>query len=144
MEAKRHLIESRNRQLHFGYQNIGYGYEPLRDFFVDFMLGQDLSDIKPSLRKRFIDRGGVQDGLTILGIAAIMASQAAMVKGESFDVVYSRMRRRGRLHPAMPERAGILYYDKLGGHAGRLALLPELRTRLTGEPPAENRLAAVA
>jgi hypothetical protein len=130
LTAKELLIAGRERQAGLTYHNINYGLEPIRSFITARALEQDLSEVKRSLQQRFIKHGGTEDGLAILGIAAVLASKAASVQGESLDVVYGRLRAQGRLHPMMPDRAGSLILHKLGNYAGRVALLPVLRENL--------------
>jgi hypothetical protein len=130
LDAKQELVSRRLQQAELRYRFINYGLDPIRDLFAGYVLGQDLSEVKPALRRKFMREGGAEDGLRILGVAAVLASQRARVKDESLDVVYARLHRQGRLHPRMPERAGSLIMHKLGNYAGRTALLPELRARL--------------
>jgi hypothetical protein len=132
VDAKAVMLERRQLQAGMTYRYIDYGFDPARSFLRDFVLEQDLSEVKPSLRRKFLREGRAEDGLKMLGAASVLASQRAMVKGEGLDTVYTRLYRAGRLHPMMPEYAGSLIMHKLGNYAGRSALLPELRARLRG------------
>ncbi len=132
VDAKNKLLDNREKQALFGYRNVQYGLDPIRGFITALVIEQDLSDVKPSLRRDFLLRHDTQAGLTLLGIASVLASRTATVKGESFNKVYDDLYAEGRLHPMMQPGAANLLMYKMGNAMGRVALLPKLRAAMLG------------
>lgn len=99
VDAKQHLLLQRQKQADFGYRNMHYGFDPLREFVRSYVFEQDLSDVKPSLRRKFIYQGDIEAGLTLLGVASVTASRTALIRGQPLDAVYGDLYRREQLHP---------------------------------------------
>ena len=132
VDAKTHLLNNRERQAKFGYRNMQYGLDPIRDFITGYVLEQDLSEVKPSIRNGFLSNKSIEAGLTLLGIASVIASHTARVKDIPFTEVYDELYTEGRLHPMMQPGAANLLMYKLGNTVGRVALLPRLRESMLG------------
>lgn len=131
-DAKNKLLSNRERQASLGYRHVQYGLDPIRSFITSFVLEQDLSEVKSSLRRDFLLRHDIQAGLTLLGIASVIASRKSNVNGIPFNEVYDDLYIEGRLHPKMKPGAANLLMYKMGSAAGRVALLPRLRMAMLG------------
>lgn len=132
-EAKNELINSRKRQAEMTYQNLIYGFDPMKNFILDSVINQDLTDVHRGLRSRFLDHQETEAGLCILAIGATLAAESALVNGRSLDLVYKEAFKDGRLHPLMPPRASTLLKHKLGHTADRVDMLGHLRIKLEQE-----------
>ena len=125
-QAWRALTVQRKRQADFGYHHFKYSYEPMRAFFKEFILNQDV-DISDRAIKRFLSAKDMAKrqalGDTILSKTADQTTLGLRQK-------YAELHQGGRLHPRMPETPDRLVFRKLGNHFQRASLLPGLETRL--------------
>lgn len=125
-EAEQELLDRRTTQAQFGYRNLRYGYENMRAFFTEYVLGQEL-DVRPSVRDPFLMHGDITKGMTLLSQAAKQAVDRTIYQGQSLQRLYDTARTLDRLHPHMPPFAASLVKYKLGDTGMRMSLLPELR-----------------
>ena len=132
--ARQILQEKRERQANLSYRNIRYGYDPMKQFFSDVVLDQDLSHMRRKMAlNKFLSNGDVSQGLSALYQAAYQAvNEATFHENQTVAEVYDEARERDRLHPYMPPSAARLIYDKLGDAPGRAKFLPKLRSKLLG------------
>lgn len=111
------------RQAALSYQHFRYSYDPIRDFFREFILQREI-DISPKLIKRFLGAADFDRkhrlGETILARAA---DQATL----SFRSQYQVLHQSAALHPLMPIEPDKLVFHKLGDYRGRQQLLPRLQ-----------------
>ncbi len=125
-EAWRALSIHRKRQANFGYQYFRYSYEPIRDFFREFLLEQQI-DIKPRVIKRFLT---TKDELKRRSLADTILATAAAQATSDIQFQYRQLRTAGVLHPKMPEKPEKIVFFKLGNYTQRLELLPRLEALL--------------
>jgi len=111
----------------FGYRYIGYRYEPIRDFFRQYVRQQRLDHIRPGRIDEFLN---TQNGEDKLKIGRFLLRNAAAVAGDRARDKYTQMLRSNLLHPAMPTDVHDLVYYKLGSKEGRDQLLPGLAEHL--------------
>lgn len=133
IRAKARLLAQKEKQSALTSRNLHYGLDPIKSLLDSYVIEQDLSEVKPGLRRGFTERGSTEDGLSLLAIAAVNASSTAKVKGRPLAEVYQELHAEGRLHRSMPPNAGTLIKYKLGGYAGRVALLPALHEQLLSQ-----------
>jgi hypothetical protein len=132
-EAHKLLQQKRIRQASLSYRNIRYSYDPMKNFFAEVVLEQDLSHMRRmSAIGKFLLDGDVTQGLSALFQAATQAVNEAAYRGQTVAQVYEQARELGRLHPYVPLKAGRLVYNKLGDFEGRSRFLPMLRSKLLG------------
>lgn len=130
MEAKIELISSRKRQADLTYQNLIYGFDPMKKFMLNCVLSQDYSDVDPSLVRNFIERENMEAGLCLLAIGAYKAAQEAKINSVPLGEVYADIYNDGRLHSAMPQSPATIIKHKLGHIPYRVEMLGFLRSEL--------------
>lgn len=130
LNAKRELVNSRKRQAELTYQNLLYGFDPMKKFMFNRVLAQDYSDVDVGLRRDFIERDNVEAGLCLLAIGALLAAETATINGEKLSEVYNDIYYDGRLHRSMPANASTIIKHKLGTISHRVEMLPFLKSEL--------------
>jgi hypothetical protein len=125
--AFRQLAVFNRRKAEFSYYHFQYRYDPLRDFFREYILAQDI-DISPKVIKRFLATRDPQKrqgrGDTILWTIADQTTA-------SFSKQYKELHETGSLHPRTTDKPNKLVVFKLGSFAQRMSLLlPRLEERL--------------
>jgi hypothetical protein len=131
-EAGRILVEKWRLQADLSYRNLRYGYDPMKAFFTDVVLGQDLTHLPESIIDEFVETGRMEPGMVLLGQAAVQASETSLHRGEKVSDLYRQIRDNGYLHEGMPPNAASLIKYKLGDLSSRTGLLPQLRQKLLG------------
>lgn len=130
IEAKTELINSRKRQAELTYQNLIYGFDPMKQFMFNRVLTQDYSDVDAALLRNFLEQDDVEAGLCLLAIGAYKAAEEAKINTEPLTEVYSDIYSDGRLHPAMPQNPVTIIKHKLGHIPHRIEMLPFLKSEL--------------
>jgi len=109
----------RQKQASFGFHHLIYQYEPMRDFFREYVLTQDVDSVRESEVEEFLmtpDQQRKHDlGKRFLKLAINQTTD--FVEGP-----YQELRRAGKLHPGMPPQARSLVFYKLGNEAERADL----------------------
>lgn len=113
----------------FSRRYIRYGYTPIREFFRDFALKQNISNVKNGLLDEFVNTTDtakrIRIGQHLLWVVAEIAT------GEIRDT-YSYLASRGLLHPAMPSDPKPLLKWKLGSPESTEAeVIPMLAHRIS-------------
>ena len=130
IDAKAELINSRKRQADLTYQNLIYGFDPMKNFMLNRVVAQDFSDVDNNLKLNFLERGDVEAGLCLLAIGSLLAAETAKINNEKLDEVYRDIYSDGRLHPLMPANAATIIKHKLGHIPYRVEMLGVLRSEL--------------
>lgn len=108
-------------------REIKYRYDPIRDFFTEYALEQDISHMREDIIDEFVYTGQV-DREKFLG--HLLIAKAAEAAGELVAEDYHEVRTAGKLHPLMPRQPSTLIKNKLGNAERREQLIPELKGRL--------------
>jgi hypothetical protein len=130
-DAKLELINSRKRQADLTYQNLLYGFDPMKQFMLNRVISQDYSDVRPAIIRDFLERDDAEAGLCLMAIGAYKAAEEAKINGTSLMAVYADIYTDGRLHPAMPESPATIIKHKLGHISHKLEVLPFLKSELS-------------
>jgi hypothetical protein len=130
IDAKAELINSRKRQADLTYQNLIYGFDPMKNFMLNRVLAQDYSEVDSSLKLNFLEKGDTEAGLCLLAIGSVLAAETAKINNEKLDEVYRDIYSDGRLHPMMPASAATIIKHKLGHIPYRVEMLGFLRSEL--------------
>lgn len=130
IDAKAELVNSRKRQAELTYQNLIYGFDPMKNFMLNRVLAQDFSEVGNSLKLNFLEKNDIEAGLCLLAIGSVLAAENAKINGENLDEVYRDIYSDGRLHPMMPASAATIIKHKLGHIPHRVEMLPFLRSEL--------------
>lgn len=139
-EVQEVLLNKWRLQATLSYRNLRYGYDPMKHFFTEVVLDQDLSHLREGITHEFVERGTMHPGMVLLAQAAVQAVETAVHRDHKVSDLYRLVREAGYLHPGMPPNAASLVKYKLGDLSTRTGLLPELRRRLMQklEQPAEK------
>jgi hypothetical protein len=138
-EAKDEMISSRKKQAGLSYQNLLYGFDPMKKFMSEEILGLDFSEVKPRTIRGFLEKKDVGKGLTILAIGAKLVAERATVQGRPLEKVYDEQLRAGRINHLMPQSPSTLIKNKLGAVEHRVELLNGLKLCL--EAQRDNKVA---
>jgi hypothetical protein len=95
----------------FRYKSIMGYHEPLRRFFGDYVLGQDLDHIEENDIEEFLESKD-KDRIRTLGHSLL--DQAAEVASEVLKPIYLEARTSEKLHPHAPERPHDFVLDRMG------------------------------
>lgn len=105
------FLRARDPSNEFGRRYVRYGYDPVRRFFREHTLKQDLSNVRPSTIDEFLHTTNGDRRLQLGNHLLWMASEMA---AEKVEHKYQDLRRLGLLHPLMPKDAKPLVKWKLG------------------------------
>lgn len=94
----------------FGYRHIRYGYEPIRDFFRDYVYGQELP-LHQGKVSEFIEE---DDADKRMYIGSFLLKQAIVRATDPIRQEYVELQVAGRLHPLMPPKPDDIIRWKLG------------------------------
>ncbi len=125
-EAWRAVRLRNRRQAKFSYANYKYSYNPIRDFFTDYLLTQKI-DIDQKLMKRFLK---TEDPAKQRALGETILAQTAAQSTSRFREQYQQARDSGLLHPNMHQKPNTLVLNKIGNYEQRGLLLPRLRERV--------------
>lgn len=131
-EVRRVLAEKWQLQAELSYRNLRYGYDPMKAFFTEVVLVQDVSHLPECIIEEFVETGSMKPGLVLLSQAAVQAVETAEHRGQKVSDLYRVARSNGYLHNGMPPNAASLVKYKLGDLSTRVGLLPRLRQQLGG------------
>ncbi len=113
----------------FGYRYLRYGYDPVREFLLDYVLGQDLSHIKETAIDEFLC---TDDAERKVKIGDFLLWSAAEVATDDIRGKYTALARSNLLHPLMPKDPKPLVKWKLGSHKRiRQHVIPQLEAVLS-------------
>lgn len=138
-DAKSELMSSRRRQAELTYENLIYGFDPMKDFMLSQVLQQDFSEVDNSLKLKFLEKDDIEAGLCILAIGAVFAAEAGTINGKPLNDIYREIQVDKRLHHRMPQAPATLIKHKLGHIEHRIEILPALKSTL--EAQREQRVA---
>jgi hypothetical protein len=113
------------------YRGIYYGANQVTEFLRSFVIEQDISAFNRKLMRKFIKYGEPDVGMTLLGQAAVAASEEATVKGVPFRQVYRGLWLRGLVNVNMSYQPADYLVSRLGSPIGRALLMPLLRECLS-------------
>ncbi|HSH18252.1 MAG TPA: hypothetical protein VK978_02620 [Candidatus Saccharimonadales bacterium] len=134
-ETERVLARKWQLQADLSYRNLRYGYDPMKAFFTEVVLDQDLFHLPEPIIEEFVERGSTRPGMTLLAQAAVQAVETTVHNGHKVSELYRITREAGQLHDGMPPNAASMVKYKLGELTARMALLPMLRQRMGGPMP---------
>jgi hypothetical protein len=122
------FLRMRNDIDPFGYRYLRYGYDPIRVFFQDYALQQDLTHIRSSTIDEFLCTRDIEKKLKIGKFLLWNASAQATA---SIRDKYVDLARRELLHPEMPKDPKPLARWKLGSEQRiKEQLIPRLEIKL--------------
>ncbi len=127
-EAWRAVKLRNKRQAKFSYANYKYSYNPVRDFFTDYLLTQKI-DIDQKLMKRFLT---TDDPVKQRALGETILAQTAQQSTSGFREKYQQAHASGLLHPNTPPKPNTLVLNKIGNYAQRGLLLPRLKEQIVG------------
>jgi hypothetical protein len=128
--AKDELVSSRKRQAELTYENLIYGFDPMKTFMLSQVVAQDFSEVDSSIKHNFLESNDIEAGLCLLAIGSVLAAETAKINGEKLNEVYRDIYHDGRLHPMMPPNASTIIKHKLGHIPHRVEMLAYLRSEL--------------
>lgn len=129
-QAFRTLNVFNKRKAQFTYHYLRYRYDPMRDFFRDYILSREI-DIKPKIIERFLR---TEDPQKRQGLGEMILWRLADQSTVDFRDQYRRLYEAGSLHPRTADRPDKLVVFKLGSFVQRVTdLIPELEGRLTAQ-----------
>ncbi|MDB5186233.1 MAG: hypothetical protein JWL85_756 [Candidatus Saccharibacteria bacterium] len=111
----------------FSYRHILYRYGPIRDFFHDYAVRQNINHLSNRHIDEFLH---TQDLEKKTKLGKFFLQSAVAVASETIREKYSMTRRMRLLHPGMPDGPQRLVWYKLGTPDLRAALIPRLETHL--------------
>lgn len=114
----------------FGYRYIKYSYEPIRDFFRDYVIHRRLGYRHAKKVNEFLSVNGEEDK-RYLGHLLLMKATELVPK--KVRVQYSLLQRAGLLDERMPNTPLTLIKNKLGTPEQREALIPSFEHQLRGQ-----------
>lgn len=109
----------------FGYRYVTYRYEPMRDFFREYVKKQSLGHLSSSLIDQFLNSSDEEKKLKI---GRFLLANAVAVATDHVREKYSFLRRQNLLHPAVSrtyrDPSPLVLY-KLGNDAHRNAFITD-------------------
>lgn len=127
-EDEYRYLRKQNRSNEFGYERIRYGYDPIRVFFQQIALNQDISHLPEVTLDEFLHTSDSQRRLKIgQHILWLISDQAT----EPIAKHYSKLVARQLVHPLMPQTVKPLFKWKLGSRK-RISeeFIPRLQQRM--------------
>lgn len=132
-QAKTEFMERQKKQALMGLHHIRYQYQPMRDFFREMILKQDIRHVKQHelkveefLQTRYVERK--------MHLGRWLLAQAVDVSTDQVRQPYNMLRTAGSLHPLMPVDPSALVIFKLGDREQRTQMVvnheKQLRTSL--------------
>jgi hypothetical protein len=116
-------FEARQKEIDgFHYRHLVYRYEPIRDFFRDYALRQDLRDVNELVIEEFL---GTRDADRKARLGRWLLARAVERSTDPMEHAYADLRKDGYLHPLMPPAARLLTLYKLGNLPQRTQLVTE-------------------
>ena len=125
--AWRTLQRKRETQAALGYENLRYAFDPVRNFFSDYVLSEELLDVTPKVMKRFLS---AKDEATRRGLGEFIIGKASQAATEPTRSVYIQLRDARLLHGLTPEDPAKVVKNKLGNFTQRQRLYPILYERI--------------
>jgi len=117
-------------QAEFSFHHIKYEYSPVRTFFQEFVLAQDIGHIREVQVEEFVLTNDAERANRI-GHELLALNIRSMT--DSVKPVYDQAMRAGRLHPKSPLEAYWLVHNKLGAAAAHDELIGKLKAKLIDE-----------
>lgn len=115
----------------YAYNNLRYAYEPIREFFKEYALGQPIDHIPLSTIDEFLHTNIIERRREI---GHWLLAKQSEVATESFSGQYKQAFKAGLLHPLMPSRPDNLVKHKLGGTIYcENKIFPQLAERLASQ-----------
>lgn len=111
----------------FGYRYVKYNYEPIRNFFKDFIFKQKLTHLREGLFDEFLH---TKDQTEKLKIGKLLIANAVAVASDDVREPYYAMRRQGLTHPGMPQEVQTMVGHKLGNSESRFSLVQQFDEHL--------------
>lgn len=122
------FLREQSSDSRFGYKRIRYGYDPVRDFFQEVALEQDLTHVDNSVLDEFLHTTTLhrRDKLA-QHLLWVISEQAT----EKIAPRYKDLSKNQLVHPAMPKSPKPLFKWKIGSYKKiRKDFLPRLEAKL--------------
>lgn len=124
----RRLNMRNQRQAVLSYSNFRYAYDPIRAFFQEFLLQEEMFDVRPRVVKKFLTTSDENLRMTI---GESLIDRAATVATAGIATDYQMLHEAGSLHRLMPPKPQKLVKNKLGNSEKRKRLLPRIEQCLS-------------
>ncbi len=115
-QALNNLRDHQVKQASFGFHHMVYQYQPMRDFFQQLVVEQEVEGINETQVEEFLLTKNIEAkqklGQQLLELAVHQTA-------DQVEEPYKVLRRAGKFHPKMPEVASKLVLYKLGTHEER-------------------------
>ncbi len=112
----------------FGRRYVRYSYEPIREFFRDYIVRQQVDEEHREIAEAFL-RSDTKEDKRYLG--HLLLAKSAEVVSKKVRKNYLLLQRAGLLQSLMPKSPQTLVKDKLGTVNQRESLIPRLEDELS-------------
>lgn len=126
-QALNNMRDQQAKQASFGFHHMVYQYQPMRDFFQQLVVEQEVVGINETQVEEFLLTKNIQ---TKQKIGQQLLELAVNQTADQIEEPYQVLRRAGKFHPKMPTAASKLVYYKLGTHEERDKLAATRAQRL--------------
>ncbi|HET8708765.1 MAG TPA: hypothetical protein VFL85_00635 [Candidatus Saccharimonadales bacterium] len=116
------------KQATYGYRDLRYSYDSVREFFSHYALTRRLDHMDPSKIDEFLH---TKDEQQKRYLGHLLLAKKVEVAAEPMREAYKQIRAAGMLHPLMPPAPKTLVRYKLGRDADREKLFPRLEMQLS-------------
>jgi hypothetical protein len=116
------------RRVGFKFHHFSYGYEPIREFFRQYALSQEIPDLKEHEVEEFISPDTADERKLYLG--QLFLSKAVKLVADDIYPTYKEIKQAGKLHPLRPNGPRTLIRNVLGNLDQRSVLAEQLATSL--------------
>lgn len=111
----------------YAFRHMVYRYEPIKEFFKEYALEQDLSHIKESTIEEFLT---TSNPATKRFLGHLLLAKTLDVATDGVRKSFTEVRQEGRMHPSTPPDPARLVRDKLGKTTDRDIVASQLEERL--------------
>jgi hypothetical protein len=134
---ERSFLQLQDPEDPYQHLTLKHRFIPVRDFFTDYAIRQDLSHVDELMIEEFLTTPK-EDRKKYLG--HLLLALAAEVAASPMEEDYLLKRKEGELHPLVPSNTHSLINYKFGTTEHRESIFPKLERKLLGLPEPNNTL----